>query len=77
MGMFTLFQGDGSICTEILLSNVVFTLVRTKTGTWAGTMGCMVLCRTFHIAPEPEQGPRPIVPSGLVPVPVSVPLNTP
>ena len=25
-------------------------------------MGCMVLCRTFHIAPEQGQGPTPIVP---------------
>ena len=24
-------------------------------------MGCMVLCRTFHAAPEQEQGPTSIV----------------
>ena len=27
-----------------------------------GQMGCMVICRTFHTAPEQEQGVTPIVP---------------
>ena len=40
-----------------------------------GQMGCMVLCRTFHTAPEQGQGLTPIVPygSGSVMVPVPVP----
>ena len=38
-------------------------------------MGCMVLCRTFHTAPEQGQRLTPIVPhsSGSGPVPVPVP----
>ena len=35
-------------------------------------MGCMVLCRTFHTAPEQGQGLTPIVPIVLVSVPVPV-----
>ena len=49
-----------------------------------GQMGCMVLRRTFHTAPEQEQGPTPIVPhcsdSDHLPVPdtagVITPINT-
>ena len=33
-------------------------------------MGCMKLFRSFQITPEPDQGPKHIVPFVLVPVPV-------
>ena len=37
-----------------------------------GRMGCMVLCRTFHTAPEQGQGQHLLPPIVLVPVPVPV-----
>ena len=40
------------------------TLVRTEKGTGAREqVGCMKLCGSFHITPEPGHGPRPIVPN--------------
>ena len=40
-------------------------------GPRSGQMGCVVLCRNFHTAPEQDQGPTPIVPncSGSGPCP--------
>ena len=43
---------------------ITLAVSRTTTG-WRprqGRMGCMVLCRTFHTAPEQRRGPTPIVP---------------
>ena len=37
----------------------------------------MVLCRTFHTAPEQAQGPTPIVPIVVIPVQFHVPIPVP
>ena len=40
----------------------VFTLAVSETGTVSGRMGCMILRRTFHIAPEQGQGRMAYIP---------------
>ena len=55
----------------------VFTLAVTETRTDREQMGCMKLCGSFYITPEPGQGSRPIVPYCSSPGPCALPVSVP
>ena len=78
---FCKVTSKNSIFTQIYLHTdhdfyglITLAVSGTGTGTETCTVACMVLCRTFHTAPEQGQGPTCIASIVLVPVPVPVPV---